>query len=159
VKANILKSGPESERRLNHRYEMALDTQYVVSLGNALRMGYGRTRDISSHSVLFTADDALPEDTYISLSLDWPARAGAPMWLVVSGRVFRCDHRGVVVLFRRYVLTPQLNVLEPKLRLFVQFRMQEALTRHQAENPAPLIHAACAGSAEQIEADVPDDRE
>jgi hypothetical protein len=153
------KATGQSERRLHRRYELELDMQYVVSIGNALRMGNGRTRDISSGSVLFTADDALPADAYISLSLDWPSRSEQPMWLVLSGRVFRCDRRGVVVLFRRYVLTPQLTALDPELRLFRQFRLHSGSTGQSSATPAPQTQCASACSADPDNPETPADPE
>lgn len=84
------------DRRRDRRYTMSMDLRYKVTRGKqVLQMGTGRTLDISSGGVAFTADQPLPIGAMAELWVNWPVPLnGQPLRLVVQGRIVRNGRRG-----------------------------------------------------------------
>jgi hypothetical protein len=82
------------ERRYDRRYRIDLELRWKLIRRRKVRdTGSGRTIDVSSGGVLFDATRALPVGMNVELSITWPVLLHnvAPLQLVVSGRIVRCD--------------------------------------------------------------------
>jgi hypothetical protein len=82
------------DRRGDRRYQIQLDLSWsLIHRRKVQDTGCGRTLDLSSKGVLFEADRPLPVGLNVELSIAWPVLLHnvAPLQLVVSGRMVRCD--------------------------------------------------------------------
>jgi hypothetical protein len=90
-----------SDRRTSVRYPLNLEVRYsVAGRRGAVETGYGRTIDMSSSGLSFTADKPVPIGHKLDLSIDWPARldGDVQIQLVASGVVVR--NSGAVTALR-----------------------------------------------------------
>ena len=88
------------DRRAERRYGLELDIQWkVLHRRRVLDTGTGRTRDLSSHGILFETGRALPVGSYVEAAVSWPARLHgvAPLKLTAAGRVVRSDMGGTAI--------------------------------------------------------------
>ena len=88
------------ERRKDRRYHLQLDLKWkLIRRRRLLDTGAGRTIDVSSGGIRFDAGRHLPEGLNVELSISWPVllRNVAPMQLVASGKIVRCDGRQVAM--------------------------------------------------------------
>jgi hypothetical protein len=88
------------ERRSDRRYGMELQLRWkLVRRRRAIETGSGRTIDMSSGGILFDAGNDLPAGLNVELSISWPMRLhnGAPMQLIVTGRIVRSANGGVAI--------------------------------------------------------------
>ena len=88
------------DRRQDRRYQLQLDLKWkLIRRRRVLDTGTGQTVDLSSGGVLFDAGRHLPEGLNVELSLTWPVLLHnvAPMQLVVTGRIKRCNGRFVAI--------------------------------------------------------------
>jgi c-di-GMP-binding flagellar brake protein YcgR len=95
----------DPERRDNARFQVTLDLRYRLVIGNQLmEVGRGRTVDISSSGLRFTADRPLAIGRKIELSVAWPVAlpGSTRLQLWVSGEVVRSDDFETAVKFIRY---------------------------------------------------------
>src|ERR1044072_1756717 len=82
------------DRRKDRRYQLQLDLKWkLIRRRRVLDTGTGQTVDVSSGGILFDAGRHLPEGLNVELSLTWPVLLHnvAPMQLVVTGRIKRCN--------------------------------------------------------------------
>ena len=82
------------DRRTYRRYELELDVRWkLMHRRKVLESGTGRTRDLSSHGILFEAGRGIPAGSQIEAAIAWPARLHgvAPLKLLAVGRVVRSD--------------------------------------------------------------------
>ena len=80
------------DRRSERRYELELEIHWkLLHRRRVLDSGTGRTRDLSTHGVLFETGPALPVGSHIEASVSWPARLHgvAALKLLATGRVVR----------------------------------------------------------------------
>ena len=83
-------TGPE--RRSSTRFPLTLALRFAVSGRRAPEeMGSGRTIDLSSSGLSFTADRLLFPGQRLDVSIDWPALldGGVQLQLMISGMVVR----------------------------------------------------------------------
>lgn len=95
----------DPERRDNARFQVALDVRYRFAIGNQLvEVGRGRTVDISSSGLRFTADRPFAVGHKIELSVAWPVAlpGSTRLQLWVSAQVVRSDSYETAVKFIRY---------------------------------------------------------
>ena len=88
------------ERRQDRRYHLQLDLKWkLIRRRRLLDTGAGRTIDVSSGGVRFDAGRHLPEGLNVELSISWPVLLHnvAPMQLVTTGKIVRCDGRQVAI--------------------------------------------------------------
>jgi hypothetical protein len=88
------------ERRKDRRYNLQLELKWkLIRRRRLLDTGTGRTIDVSSGGIRFDAGRHLPEGLNVELSIAWPVllRNVAPMQLVASGKIIRCDGREVAI--------------------------------------------------------------
>ena len=90
--------GIGGERRKNRRYHLQLELKWkLIRRRRLLDTGAGRTIDVSSGGIRFDAGRHLPEGLNVELSISWPVMLHnvAPMQLVATGKIVRCDGREV----------------------------------------------------------------
>ena len=98
--ASASPDGLPANRRLHQRYPIELDLRYKLIHGRqVLNGGVGKTHDISTKGVFFSADQALPSGLNIELSMDWPVRLGGlcDLQVKIAGKVLRSGERGTAV--------------------------------------------------------------
>src|SRR5258707_6128567 len=89
--------GLPANRRLHQRYPIELDLRYKLIHGRQVLNGsVGKTHDISTKGVFFSADQALPSGLDVALSMDWPLRLGGlcPLQLKLARKVLRHGEHG-----------------------------------------------------------------
>src|ERR1035441_8647378 len=82
---------PRPERRASARFALTLEARYAISGRRApVETGSGRTIDLSSSGLSFTADRSLETGQKLDVSIDWPALldGGVKLQLIVSGVVY-----------------------------------------------------------------------
>jgi hypothetical protein len=90
-----------SDRRAGVRFPVSLEVRYnVAGRRGPVETGSGRTIDMSSSGLSFTADRPLLVGQKLDVSIDWPARPDEDVQLqvVVSGVVVRTT--GAVIALR-----------------------------------------------------------
>ena len=86
--------GPSPERRASTRFALPLEVRYAISRPHApVETGSGRSIDLSSSGLSFTADKPLETGRKLDVSIDWPVLVdgGVKLQLIVSGVVVRTD--------------------------------------------------------------------
>lgn len=88
------------DRRTSGRFPIVREVRYkVVRSKGTSEAGAGKTIDISSTGVLFTAQTPLPLGKQLELSISWPAqlRGKCSLKLVARGRIVRCHGTSVAI--------------------------------------------------------------
>jgi hypothetical protein len=88
------------DRRQDRRYQLQLELKWkLIRRRRLLDTGAGRTIDISSGGIRFDAGRHLPEGLNVELAISWPVLLHnvAPMQLVATGKIVRCDGRQVAI--------------------------------------------------------------
>ena len=101
IRRTRLLQGLSPDRRGSVRFPVNLELRYsVVGHRRPAETGSGRTIDMSSSGLSFTADRPLSIGQKLDLSIDWPALldGDVQLQLVVSGVVVRTD--GAVTALR-----------------------------------------------------------
>jgi PilZ domain len=83
------------DQRANGRYPIELAVHYKLLRGDrVVRVGCGRTLNISSGGVLFETDEMLPPSGLVELAIQWPflLRKVCSLKLVMRGRIVRLDY-------------------------------------------------------------------
>lgn len=89
-----------NERRVSHRFPIERDLRYkTVSKRSDEESGTGKTVNVSSGGVLFSADRALLPGQRIEVAINWPAQLNdkVGLELVARGRVVRYEE-GMVAM-------------------------------------------------------------
>ncbi len=98
-------TSPSPERRASVRFALTLEVRYAFQgpLG-PVETGSGRTIDLSSSGLSFTADKPLETGQKLDVSIDWPALldGGVKLQLIVSGVVVRTDGTTTALQIRRH---------------------------------------------------------
>ena len=92
------------DRRSHRRYPVSVELEYRLFLPEGhVRVGHGRTVNLSSGGVLFDAEASIPVNTPVELSIFWPLRTGdqAQVELHATGKTVRDKGREVAVKFDR----------------------------------------------------------
>ena len=114
----------QRERRMKRRFELVQELRYKMLYGQRIaETGSGKTLNISSGGVWFTAENMLTVGMPIELSMSWPVllNDSCPMKLMIYGCVVRSNEKGAAVVIERY-----------------EFRTQGSRTFQQAAIPAPV---------------------
>jgi hypothetical protein len=96
-----LSKGRGSDRRASVRFPVNLGVEYsVAGCGEPAETGSGRTIDVSSSGLSFSADRPLSMGQRLDLSIDWPVvlDRGVQVQVFVSGVVVRIT--GAVIALR-----------------------------------------------------------
>ena len=93
------------ERRASTRFPLTLEVRYVVlGQGAPAETGTGRTIDLSSSGLSFTAERPLATGQRIDVSIDWPVLlgGGVQLQLIMSGKVVRSDGSATALQIERH---------------------------------------------------------
>jgi len=104
------------ERRSSTRFPLALDLRYTIAgLRGQEAAGLGRTIDLGSSGLSFTADRPLSIGQRLELSIHWPVllNAGVQLQLILSGVIVRVDGAITAVEIQRHEF--RTRSLGPKL--------------------------------------------
>jgi hypothetical protein len=95
------------DRRSRVRFPLDLAFSYRT-LDRQFRYGTGRTLNISSTGVLAESPDLVATGTTVELTVEWPAQLHGwiPIYLVMTGRVVRCEASLFAVAAHRLQLVP-----------------------------------------------------
>ena len=99
-----------SERRRSSRFPIEREVRYKTLNQRAeVLSGFGKTLNISSSGVLFTADHDLAVGTRLELSISWPAQLNEKclLNLVARGRVARNLGNKVALQIQQYEFRTQ----------------------------------------------------
>jgi hypothetical protein len=104
-----------SDRRLNQRYPISAPVLYkLLRYGRrVVRIGEGRTLNLSSNGALIDCEVPLPAGLQVELSIAWPARIDGKVGLslVASGTIVRSTGNYTAVAFKgHYFRTRSLRV-------------------------------------------------
>ena len=101
--------GLPADRRRADRFPIERELQYRVLNKRNEETGAGRTINISSSGVLFTADQDLPLGRRLELSISWPAQLNGkrPLKLVARGRVVRFEQGRIAIEIQQYEFRTQ----------------------------------------------------
>jgi hypothetical protein len=99
-----------NERRRKSRFPIERELRYkIADRGVVVATGSGRTQDIGSGGVAFTAERQLTPGDLVELSVSWPALISdtCAMRLVVFGRILRCNGVRAVTSIDKYEFRTQ----------------------------------------------------
>jgi PilZ domain len=106
-----------SERRRSSRFPIEREVRYKTLNQRAeVVSGIGKTLNISSSGVLFTADHDLPIGTRLEVSISWPAQLNEKclLNLVARGRVARNLGNKVALQIQQYEFRTQSLGIVPR---------------------------------------------
>ncbi len=111
-------SAASSERRRSSRFPIERELRYkTLSQRSEIINGVGKTLNISSSGVLFTAAHDLPIGTRLEVSISWPAQLNdrCLLNLVARGRITRQEEGQLALQIQQYEFrTQSLSHLAPK---------------------------------------------
>jgi c-di-GMP-binding flagellar brake protein YcgR len=118
----------QRERRTKRRFEIAQELRYKMLYGQRIaETGAGKTLNISSGGVWFTAENTLGVGMPIELSMSWPVllNDSCPMKLMIYGCVVRSNEKGAAVVIERYEFRTQGSraFQQPAIPAPVEFRL------------------------------------
>jgi hypothetical protein len=102
---NIGSTQGPPDRRADRRYPIAAELEYrIINRGNVVKIGLGRTIDISSAGVLFESEIALPRGLKVELIISWPSLPTTSKRIEIraEGRTVRADHKCTAVRIYKY---------------------------------------------------------
>ena len=109
------KSGIEGDRRSKRRFALQRDLRFKVVDGEQIvKVGTGRTIDISSRGIGFQATGLTP-GVMVELAVSWPVLLdeSCRMQLIVFGRVVRANKISAACTIDRYEFRTQGRISEP----------------------------------------------
>lgn len=98
------------ERRRSSRFPIEREVRYkTLSQRSEVLSGIGKTLNISSSGVLFTATHDLPVGTRLEVSISWPAQLNEKclLNLVARGRIIRHDGSQLALQIQQYEFRTQ----------------------------------------------------
>lgn len=102
-----------SDRRGSDRFPIEREVRYkVLSKRSADEAGSGKTLNMSSSGVLFTAEHLLIPGKRIEVSISWPAQLNnkTNLKLVARGRVVRCEDGRAALEIQQYEFRTQGSI-------------------------------------------------
>jgi hypothetical protein len=96
---------PGPERRASTRFALTLEVRYTISGSRApVETGSGRTIDLSSSGLCFTADRRLLTGQKLDVSIDWPILLDGrtKLQLFMSGVIVRTNGTASALQIRRH---------------------------------------------------------
>jgi hypothetical protein len=101
-----------NDRRGSDRFPIEREVRYkVLSKRSADEAGSGKTVNMSSSGVLFTADHFLLPGKRVEVSISWPAQLNnkTALKLVARGRVVRCEDGKAALEIQQYEFRTQAS--------------------------------------------------
>jgi hypothetical protein len=108
-----------ADRRASDRYSIERELRYkVLNKKDGEEVGCGRTINMSSAGVLFTAEHTLPLGRRIELSISWPAQLNSKcgLRLVARGRIVRFNDGRAAMEIQQYEFKTQPKVNAPTIQ-------------------------------------------
>ncbi len=100
------RSVASGERRSCNRLPIERQVKYKIFEGHksVIRVGLGKSLNMSSSGVLFTTESTLIEGERIELAVSWPALLDSvlPLKLIARGRLVRADGTQAAMTIERY---------------------------------------------------------
>jgi hypothetical protein len=119
--AEPLRNDNNVERRRSSRFPIEREVRYkTLSQRSEVIQGSGKTLNISSSGVLFTADHDLPVGTRLEVSISWPAQLNEKclLNLVARGRITRQESGHLALQIQQYEFrTQSISAMQPKERV------------------------------------------
>jgi hypothetical protein len=119
--AEPLRNDNNVERRRSSRFPIEREVRYkTLSQRTEVVQGSGKTLNISSSGVLFTADHELPIGTRLEVSISWPAQLNEKclLNLVARGRITRQEAGSLALQIQQYEFrTQSISSLQSKERV------------------------------------------
>jgi hypothetical protein len=109
-----------NERRHADRFPIERELRYRILSKRAEEAGEGKTINISSKGVLFSADHMLLPGRRVELAINWPAQLNdkCALKLVARGRVVRFEEGYAAIEILQYEFrTQSLTAGTPKLQV------------------------------------------
>lgn len=93
-----------ADRRAAVRFPIEQEVRYTIFDRNTIEVGSGRTINMSSSAILFTAERPLAIGERLELVVDWPVQLdnGCALNLVTTGRVLRIEGTRAAIAIKRY---------------------------------------------------------
>jgi hypothetical protein len=114
----VSNSSSAAERRHSDRFPIEREVRYrVLNKRGGEEAGGGRTINISSSGVLFTADHVLLPGRRLELQISWPAQLDnkCALKLVARGRVIRFEEGRTAIEIQQYEFRTQAIGPGPRL--------------------------------------------
>lgn len=95
----------KTDRRGADRFPIERDVRYkVLNKKNMDEMGTGKTLNMSSTGILFTAEHLLLPGKRLEVSISWPAQLNnkTPLKLVARGRIIRYEDGSAAMEIQQY---------------------------------------------------------
>ncbi len=95
----------ENDRRATDRFPIESDLRYkLMEARHILETGQGRTLNMSSGGILFTAETRLLVGRRVELSVEWPAQLNenCGLKLVALGRIVRSNSETAAIRIEKY---------------------------------------------------------
>ncbi len=105
-----MKENAQSDRRHSDRFPIEREVRYrVLNKRSSDEVGDGKTVNISSSGILFSADHMLLPGRRMELSISWPAQLNhkCALKLVARGRVVRFEGGRAAVEIQQYEFRTQ----------------------------------------------------
>lgn len=100
----------KNERRSSDRFPIERDVRYrILNRKSGDELGTGKTVNMSSNGVLFTADGFLIPGRRVELAISWPAQLNSKvaLKLVARGRIVRSEDGIAAVEIQQYEFRTQ----------------------------------------------------
>jgi len=104
------RSDKQDERRVADRFPIEREIRYkILSRKEAEESGLGKTINMSSNGVLFTAEKFVVPGKRVEVAISWPAQLNSKvaLKLVARGRVVRCDNGRVAIEIQQHEFRTQ----------------------------------------------------
>ena len=114
--SQMARAKQENERRRKYRFPIERELRYkMADHGVVVATGAGKTLDMGSGGVAFTAEQQLTPGAFVELSVSWPALLAdnCPMRLIVFGRILRCTGLKAVCTIDKYEFRTQARSFQP----------------------------------------------
>ena len=95
----------KTDRRGSDRFPIEREVRYkVLNKKNMDEMGAGKTLNMSSTGILFTAEHLLLPGKRLEVSISWPAQLNnkTPLKLVARGRIIRYEDGSAAMEIQQY---------------------------------------------------------
>jgi len=104
-----------NERRKKFRFPIERDLRYkIADRGVLIASGSGRTLNIGSGGVAFTAEEQLMPGAFIELSVSWPALLAdsCPMRFIAFGRILRSNGKKTICTIDKHEFRTQARTVQ-----------------------------------------------
>ncbi len=99
----------KADRRAAVRFPIEQDVRYKVFRRSTVEVGFGKTINISSNGILFTAQREFACGERLEVAVNWPAQLDnkCPLKLVTTGRIVRSEGHRAAIAIDRYEFRTQ----------------------------------------------------